>query len=147
MFREFLRFELRYQLRSPLPWLIALLFGLLAFGGMVSDEIQIGGAIGNVHRKAPSVILNYLVIFSVFGLLAAILLIAQPLLRDADLRTEELFFATPVRKGSYLWGRALGGAFATLGIFVIVALFMIVGSFWPGLDPKRLRPFVVGPYA
>ena len=25
MFREFLRFELRYQLRSPLPWLIALL--------------------------------------------------------------------------------------------------------------------------
>src|SRR6187431_263971 len=103
VFREFLRFELRYQLRSPLPWLIALLFGLLAFGGMVSDEIQIGGAIGNINRNAPFVILNYLAIFSVLGLLAAILLVAWPLLRDADLRTDELFFSTPVRKGSYLW--------------------------------------------
>ena len=125
MFREFLRFELRYQLRSPLPWLIALLFGLLAFGAMTTDEIQIGGAIGNVHRNAPSVILNFLATFSVLGMLGAILLIAQPLLRDADLRTEELFFSTPVRKGSYLWGRALGGAGATLGIYVVVALVMI----------------------
>jgi ABC-2 type transport system permease protein len=147
VFREFLRFELRYQLRSPLPWLIALLFGLLAFGGMVSDEIQIGGAIGNIHRNAPSVILNYLVIFSVLGLLAAILLIAQPLLRDADLRTDELFFSAPVRKGSYLWGRALGGTVATLGIYAVVALFMIVGSFWPWLDPNRVGPFMLGPYA
>ena len=38
MFREFLRFELRYQLRSPLPWLIALLFALLAFGAMTTDD-------------------------------------------------------------------------------------------------------------
>ena len=146
MFREFLRFELRYQLRSPLPWLIALLFGLLAFGGMTSDEIQIGGAIGNINRNAPSVILNYLVTFSVLGLLAAILLVAQPLLRDADLRTDELFFSAPVRKGSYLWGRAVGGAIATLGIFAVVALFMIVGSLMPWLDPKRIGPFMIGPY-
>ena len=146
MLREFLRFELRYQLRSPVVWLIALLFGSLAFGGIVSDEFQIGGAIGNIHRNAPSVILNYMAIFSVLGLLAAILLIAQPLLRDADLRTDELFFSTPVRKGSYLWGRALGGALATLGIYAVVALFMIVGSLSPDMDPKRIGPFMLGPY-
>jgi ABC-2 type transport system permease protein len=144
--REFLRFELRYQLRSPVAWLIALLFGLLAFGGMVSDEIQIGGAIGNINRNAPFVILNYLAIFSVLGLLAAILLVAWPLLRDADLRTDELFFSTPVRKGSYLWGRALGGAIATLGVYAVVALFMIVGSLWPSQDPNRIGPFMAAPY-
>lgn len=147
MLREFLRFELRYQLRSPLPWLIALLFGLLAFAAMVSDEIQIGGAIGNVHRNAPSVILNFLAIFSVLGMLGAILVVAQPLLRDADLRADELFFSKPVRKGSYLWGRALGGAAAMLGIYAVVALAMIGGSFWPGLDPERVGPFMLGPYA
>ncbi|HEY7641248.1 MAG TPA: M1 family aminopeptidase [Steroidobacteraceae bacterium] len=147
MFREFLRFELRYQLRSPLPWLIALLFGFLAFLAMTGDNVQIGGAIGNVNRNAPSVILNFMVTFSILGMLAAILLIAQPLLRDADLRTDELFFSTPARKGSYLWGRALGGAVATLGIFVVVAVVMVIGSFMPWLDPKRVGPFAIEPYA
>jgi hypothetical protein len=147
VFREFLRFELRYQFRSPLPWLIALLFGFLAFLAMTGDNVQIGGAIGNVNRNAPSVILNFLVTFSILGMLGAILLVAQPLLRDADLRTDELFFSTPVRKGSYLWGRALGGAVATLGIYVVVALVMVIGSFMPWLDPKRVGPFMLRPYA
>jgi ABC-2 type transport system permease protein len=146
MFREFLRFELRYQLRSPLPWLIALLFAFLAFLAMVTDEVQIGGAIGNINRNAPSVILNFLSTFSILGMLAAVLLIAQPLLRDADLRTDELFFSKPAGRGGYLWGRALGGATATLGIFVILALVMVIGSFMPWLDPKRIGPFTIGPY-
>src|SRR5688572_4501006 len=145
--REFLRFELRYQLRSPLPWLIALLFGFLAFLAMTGDDVQIGGAIGNVNRNSPGVILTFMSTFSILGMLAAVLLIGQPLLRDADLRTDELFFSTPVRKGSYLWGRALGGAITTLGIFVILALVMVIGSFMPWLDPQRIGPFMIGPYA
>jgi ABC-type transport system involved in multi-copper enzyme maturation permease subunit len=147
MFREFLRFELRYQLRSPLPWLIALLFAFLAFLAMTGDDVQIGGAIGNVNRNSPSVILNFLSTFSVLGMIGAILLIAQPLLRDADLRTDELFFSTPAGKGSYLWGRAFGGALAMLGVFVVVALVMVIGSFMPWLDPKRIGPFTIEPYA
>ena len=80
-------------------------------------------------------------------MLGAILLIAQPLLRDADLRTDELFFSTPVSKGSYLWGRALGGAIAAFGVYVVVALVMVIGSFMPWLDPKRIGPFMIEPYA
>ncbi len=147
MFREFLRFELRYQLRSPLPWLIALLFAFLAFLAITTDQVQIGGSIGNVNRNAPSVILNILGTFSILGMLGALLLIGQPLLRDADLRTDELFFSAPMRQGSYLWGRALGGGLATLGIYVVVALVMVLGSFMPWLDPQRVGPFTLQPYA
>ena len=114
---------------------------------MTGDDVQIGGAIGNVNRNSPSVILTFLSTFSVLGMLGAILLIAQPLLRDADLRTDELFFSTPVSKGSYLWGRALGGALAAFGVFVVVALVMVIGSFMPWLDPKRIGPFMIEPYA
>ena len=64
------------------------------------------------------------VTLTVVLLLAAILLVAQPLLRDADLRTDELFFSTPVRKGSYLWGRAVGGA-------------IVLDEMAPGLRPVR----------
>ena len=71
MFREFLRFELRYQLRSPLPWLIALLFAFLAFLAMTGDDVQIGGAIGNVNRNSPSVILNFMSTFSILGMIGA----------------------------------------------------------------------------
>ena len=129
MFREILRFELRYQLRSPLPWLIALLLSFLAFLATVSDQVTIGDAIGNVNRNAPSVILTILSTFSILGLVGVLLLVAQPLLRDADLRTEELFFSAPLRKGDYLWGRATGGAVATLGIYVVVTLVMWLAAF------------------
>ena len=49
MFGEFFRFELRYQLRSPLPWVVALVFALMAFAATTSDMITIGEGIGNAH--------------------------------------------------------------------------------------------------
>ena len=57
MFKEFLRFDLRYQFRSPVLWIVALVFSLLAFAAITSDGVQIGGAIGNVHRNSPAVIM------------------------------------------------------------------------------------------
>ncbi len=46
---EFLRFEWREQMRSGLLWMFALFFGLLAFGAMSSEAVQIGGAAGGVY--------------------------------------------------------------------------------------------------
>jgi hypothetical protein len=40
MFGTFFRFELRYQLGSPLLWLVAAVFGLLAFGATSTDAIR-----------------------------------------------------------------------------------------------------------
>src|SRR5688572_29649463 len=97
MFREFFRFELRYQLRSPLPWVIALMFALFAFAATTTNIITIGDGIGNVNRNAPAVILTFLNIFSTLGMFVAIVLTAQPLLRDFELGTDELFFSTPMR--------------------------------------------------
>jgi ABC-2 type transport system permease protein len=52
---EFFRFELRQQLRSPLLWLMGLLFAALAFGAASTDVIILGGSVGNVHRNAPMI--------------------------------------------------------------------------------------------
>ena len=46
MFKSVAAFELRYQLKQPLLWLIAVIFGLLAFAAISSDAVVIGGAIG-----------------------------------------------------------------------------------------------------
>lgn len=146
MFWEFFRFELRYQLRSPLPWVIALVFALLAFAATTSDMITIGEGIGNVNRNAPYVILTFLDVFSTLGMFVAVALIAQPLLRDFELGTEELFFSKPLSKSSYLWGRFAAGSFMALVVLVITALGMMIGSFMPWIDPQRLGPFTLQPY-
>ena len=75
MFREFFRFELRYQLRSPLPWVVALVFALMAFAATTTDIITIGEGIGNANRNAPYVILTFLNVFSTLGMFVAVALI------------------------------------------------------------------------
>lgn len=146
MFWEFFRFELRYQLRSPLPWVIAFVFALIAFAATTSDMITVGEGIGNVHRNAPYVILTFLNVFTTLGMFVAVALVAQPLLRDFELGTEELFFSTPMRKSSYLWGRFAAGTLVALVVLVITAAAMIAGSFMPWIDPQRLGPFSWQPY-
>lgn len=146
MFGEFFRFELRYQLGSPLLWLVAVVFGLLAFGATSSDAIQVGSAIGNVHRNAPTVIANLLGFFSLLGLFLIVLFIANGLLRDHEFGTAELFFATPMRKADYLFGRFAAGLVACLVIFAGVIAGMVIGQFMPWIDPKRLGAFSLDPF-
>jgi ABC-2 type transport system permease protein len=146
MFGEVFRFELRYQLGSPLLWLIAAVFGLLAFGATSSDAVQVGSAIGNVHRNAPTVIANLLGGFSLLGLFLIVIFIANGLLRDHELGTAELFFASPIRKRDYLFGRFSAGLLACTVIFIGVAIGMIAGQLMPWIDPKRLGPFSLEPF-
>lgn len=147
MYFEFLSFELRQQLKQPLLWIIAALFGLLAFGATSSDVVTVGSAIGNVFRNSPSTIVNMMGVFSVLGMFLITMFIAGALLRDHELGTADLFFSSPIRARDYLLGRFSGGALACLIIFLGVALGMIVGQFMPWIDPKRLGEFSLQPFA
>ena len=146
MFREFFRFELGYQLRYPLIWIAALVFAFAGFMAMTTDFVSIGGGIGNTHRNAPAVILSILSVFSVIGIFVAIATLGQPLLRDAELGADELFFSKPIGKAGYLWGRLSAGLVASLVVYVIAALALVAGSFMPWLDPQRVGPFSLRPY-
>ena len=146
LFAEFFRFDLNYQLRSPLLWIAGLLFALFAFGATSSDFIQVGGAIGNVNRNAPGVIVNLFTNFSVLGLFVVTFFIAQPLLRDFEMGTDELFFSTPMRIRSYLAGRLSAGMVASILVFVLTSAGMMLGGVMPWLDPARLGPFSLIPH-
>ena len=98
MILEFFRFELREQLRSPLLWLLAVLFAALAFAAGASDAVRIGGGIGNVYRNAPTVITSFLVAFTLVGMLIITIFISSALLRDFEQGTAEMYFASPIRK-------------------------------------------------
>lgn len=146
MFSEFLKFDLRFQMRTPLLWIGIAVFSLLAFGATTSDGVQIGGSIGNVHRNAPFVIVQWLNIFTILGLFISGAFVGGTLLRDFEMGTAELFFSKPIGAKSYLLGRYSAGVIVSMTIYVGVALAMLFGSMMPWIDPIRLGPTSMAPY-
>ena len=146
MFGEFFKFDLRYQLRTPLLWIGIAVFMLIAVLIARSDAVQLGGAIGNVHRNAPMVIVGWLNMFTVLGLLIAAAYIGNSVLRDFEFGTSELFFASPMKKRDYLFGRFAAGVVASLSIYLAICLALMAAYATPGLDAARLGPFSLAPY-
>ncbi len=140
MLREFFRFEPRYQLR---------LAAAVAASGWCprcsrlarppATSSPIGEGIGNAHRNAPYVtLITFLDVVSTLGMFVAVALLAQPLLRDFELGTEELFFSKPIRKSSHI----CGGRFAAGLVMALIAMAITDGrhdlsvSFMPWIDPR-----------
>src|SRR5580704_6709412 len=140
MFKEILGFELRQQLRNPFYWVISLALGALAFSAATSDHVRIGGGIGNTHRNAPYVVVEMLGDFTIFGMFLVTVFVAGAALRDFEAGTAELLFATPLSRKAYLGGRFAAGYLASVGIFVFVALGLLIGVLMPWVDPARLGP-------
>ncbi|NIP56793.1 MAG: ABC transporter permease subunit, partial [Gemmatimonadetes bacterium] len=106
--REIFAFELRYHVSSPLFWVVGVLFFFLSFGAVTTDTVQIGGAIGNVNRNAPFVIMQFLLVMSVVGVFVTTAFVASAVVRDYQHGTAGLFFTTPTEKRDYLLGRFAG---------------------------------------
>lgn len=146
MLKAIFGFELRQQFSSPVFWVVTVVFALLAFGASSSDAVQVGGAIGNVLRNAPTVIIGLLNSFTVLSMLLVTIFVAGAALRDFDNRTAELFFTTPMKKRDYLLGRFGGGLVACTVVVLAAALGIFVGYFMPWLDPVRIGPHSAAPY-
>jgi ABC-2 type transport system permease protein len=141
-----IKFELKYHFRQPLFYILFVIFFFMAFGGVTSDGVQIGGPLGNVHRNAPFVIMQFLLIFSTFGVLTTTAYVASSIHRDVEFNTQSLFYATPVKKWQYLLGRFTSAWAASSLVYVGVVLAIMVGSKMPWLDKEQLGPFMLKPY-
>ena len=139
-------FEIRYQLRQPLFWIVGGIFFLLAFFAITTDAVTIGGSIGNVHRNAPFVIMQTLLTLTALGTFLTTAFVAGSVHRDFELQTDAQFFSLPIRKRDYLLGRFLGALVIAVLVFVGVALAIVVGSMMPWLEPERVGAFRLAPY-
>jgi ABC-2 type transport system permease protein len=146
MLKAIFGFELRQQFANPVFWIVAAVFALLGFGASSSDAVQVGGAIGNVLRNAPTVIIGLLNGFASASMLLVTIFVAGAALRDFDNRTAELFFTTPMKKRDYLLGRFGGGLAACAGVVLATAIGIFAGYFMPWVDPVRIGPHSAAPY-
>ena len=71
MFSEFFKKEFFTGLKRPMIYIFMFIVGLLVFGAEVSDNVQIGGVVGDVKKNAPNVVSLWVAILSIFGMLFA----------------------------------------------------------------------------
>ncbi|OYU32953.1 MAG: aminopeptidase [Comamonadaceae bacterium PBBC2] len=146
MFKHIAAFEARYQLRSPLFIVSFILFFLLAFGAVTSDQIQIGGK-GNVNINAPTAILQTLSIMGIFAIFIVTAFVANVVIRDEETGFAPILRATRIGKFDYLVGRFAGALLVAVLVQCAVPLAMLVGSFMPWLDSEKVGPLVLWHYA
>ena len=142
MFMHIFRFELRYWLRQPMVYIFFLINALLVFGATTSDEITIGGGVGNVHKNAPYVVENYYGFFSLLSLLMITAFLNSAAARDFTERTSQIIFTTPIRKRDFLLGRFVGSLLIAIIPFLGVSAGVLVGSLMPWMEPERLGPTI-----
>ncbi|MFI4950471.1 MAG: ABC transporter permease/M1 family aminopeptidase [Caulobacterales bacterium] len=145
MFLKIAGFEFRYQVRQPIFWVAAILFVLLAFGAVASDNIQLGNT-SNVHKNAPWVIAQSSLIFAVIYMFVTTAFVANVVVRDDDTGFGPMIRATRVSKFDYLFGRFTGAYLAAALSFVAVPLGFWLGSQMPWVDKETLGPFLPGAY-
>jgi ABC-2 type transport system permease protein len=146
MFGSIALFELRYQLKNPVFWVVSVLFFLMTFGAVTVDEIQIGSG-GNVHVNSPKAIVEIHLILSLFFMFVTTAFVANVVVRDDESGFGPMVRATRVSKFDYLIAR-FTGAFVTAALaFAFVPLAIFIGSLMPWLDPETLGPNRLGDYA
>jgi len=147
MLATILRFELRCRFRQPAVYVSSFIFALLMFFMMCSDGVALGGAIGPIAINSPFVITKMLAGLSMFSVVLVTAFVSTAVIRDFELSTDELFFTKPVRKLDLLAGRFLGAVAVAFIVMLAAGAGMASGTRMPWLDPARLVPFSLVPYA
>ncbi|MGB0366819.1 MAG: ABC transporter permease/M1 family aminopeptidase [Flavobacteriaceae bacterium] len=144
MFKQFFISELRYNLRQPMVYLFFTIVFLLVFAANSTDNVQIGGAIGNVNRNAPHVITVFTTVMCIFGLLFAVAFFNNAALRDHKYNFQDILFATPLNKFGYFFGRftaaLLLSTIPLLGVFFGIVLGSYIAPLAGWIEPDRFGP-------
>ncbi|MCE7992275.1 MAG: hypothetical protein HEP71_09855 [Roseivirga sp.] len=145
MFKTFFLKELSTGLKRPMVYIFFVVMALLVFFAVVSENVQIGGSIGNVHKNAPYVMTTFVSVLTVFGLLIAAAFFNNAALRDYNYNFNEILFSTPLSKSGYFFGRFCGALILAciplLGVFfgMVVGTFIGVPMGW--IDADKVGPF------
>ena len=141
MFGPIALFELKYHVKTPL-FAIAL---VLAFGfGLIAVVEAEFGSSTAVHVNAPWVVMQILLMASMFGTLTTTAFVVNSIHRDFELNMDSLFFSRPLSKLQYMAGRFAGSFAASLLIFLGIFAAIAVAPL-TGLAPKeQLGPIDAG---
>ena len=137
MFLRIALFEIRFWLRSWMVWIFLFLIGLLIFGAVSSDQVQIGGALSNTYHNAPFVIQNFYSFIALLTLLMSTAFVNSAAIRDFSYNTYQIIFTTPLRRFDFLLGRFIGATLISVIPMLGVSLGILLAKYMPWVDPDR----------
>ena len=121
---KFISHEINYWLKTPMIWIFMFINALFVFGAVASENVQIGGSIGNIHKNAPFVIESFYATMSIISLLMTTAFMNATANRDFQYGMHQFMFSSPIQKSHYFFGKFIG---ATL-ISIIPLLGVTVGA-------------------
>ena len=139
---QFLFFEIRYWLRSVMLWVFTGIVALLVLLAMSSDQVTVGGAIGNTYRNAPFVVEQFYSIFWFITLLMATAFVNSAASREFAFNMYQIIFTKPIRKLDFLVGRFLGAVVISTIPMVGISVGSLFARFMPWADAERFGPVV-----
>jgi ABC-2 type transport system permease protein len=134
------RFELRYQLRRPWPWLSMAV--LLVFA-LVSTRVAIVPVTlpQDFILNSPFIITAVSVFSCQIWLLVAPAVAGEAAARDVYTGLHPLVYASPLSKTEYLGGRFLAALVLNALILLAVQVGSLLAVYAPGVSPDIIGPF------
>jgi ABC-type transport system involved in multi-copper enzyme maturation permease subunit len=139
---RFAWFEIRYWLRSTMLWVFTAIVALLVLLAMSTDQVTVGGAIGNTYRNAPFVVEQYYSIFWFITLLMVTAFVNSAAAREFAYDMHQIIFTKPIRKFDFLTGRFLGSVIVSSIPMVGISVGALLAKVMPWSDADRFGPVV-----
>ena len=125
---KFIRFELKYWIKSPMLWIFFIVNALFVFGAVASENVSLGGSNGNVHKNAPLLIQNYYMVMSLVGLMMTTAFMNATANRDFSSGMHQFVFSSPIQKRDYYFGKFIGAAIISVIAMLGVSFGALLGS-------------------
>lgn len=138
---KFIRYELKYWLKTPMVWIFMFINALFTFLATVSDNLVIGGNASNIFKNSPYQIENYYVIMSILSLLMTTAFMNATANRDFQYSMHQFVFSSPIKKRDYFFGKFIGATIISvvpmLGLSIGALLAPILAPILPFAAPAE----------
>ncbi len=139
---QFFFFEIRYWLKSIMLWVFTGIVALLVLLAMSTDQVTVGGSIGNTYRNAPFVVEQYYSIFWFITLLMVTAFANSAAAREFACDMNQIIFSKPIRKLDFLAGRFLGSVVVSTIPMLGISIGALLAPLMPWADKERFGPVV-----
>jgi ABC-2 type transport system permease protein len=143
---KFIRYELKYWLRTPMIWIFLFINTLIVFFAVGSENVSIGGSIGNIHKNAPFVVEQFYGILSMMCLLMTTAFMNATANRDFQSGMHQFIFSSPIKKRDYYFGKFIGAAIVSviplLGISLGALIAPVLAPLFDMCPPERFGEII-----
>src|ERR1700760_3281279 len=137
---NFAIFEIRYWLKSVMLWIFTSIVMLMVLLAMSTDQLSVGGAIGNTFRNAPYVVEQYYSIFWFITLLMVTAFVNSAAAREFAYNMHQILFTKPIRKMDFLLGRFIGAVVVSTIPMLGISIGALLAKLMPWSDAERFGP-------